>query len=188
MSKYTPTGFATINRATFTVLYNEVRPTAFNARNIRAGWKRSGLWPLNPARIKEDPEVRNFGRTTPEYQPSQRIHGDLGTPKKVEDYERIARQLQIETTPSKHRKIRSLAHGAVQELTANQVLANDLRELRSHTVTKEVKKRTLRLQKEVQQRSWNLEQITQARATLRACRIVKQRKRKPKSLILSIPI
>jgi hypothetical protein len=37
VQKYTPTGFATINRATFTTLYQEVRPKAITERNIRAG-------------------------------------------------------------------------------------------------------------------------------------------------------
>jgi hypothetical protein len=147
VQKYTPTGFATINRATFTTLYQEVRPKAITERNIRAGWKRSGLWPLNRARIAEDPEIKNFGRTTPEYQPPQQCVGQFDTPKKLQDYEDLAVQVEAVTTPSKHVPIRKLIHGAVHELTANHILANDLREIRSHAVTKEIQKRSARFKR-----------------------------------------
>ena len=62
-------------------------------------------------------------------------------------------QVEAVTTPSKHVLIRKLIHGAVHELTANRILANDLREIRSHAVTKEIQKRSARLQKEKDQRS-----------------------------------
>jgi DDE superfamily endonuclease len=37
LHRFTPTGFATVDRATFTTIYQLVRPIAFTSRNIRAG-------------------------------------------------------------------------------------------------------------------------------------------------------
>jgi hypothetical protein len=135
---------------------------------------------LSQARSAEDVEVKNFGRTTPEYQPPQQLQGQLNTPKKLQDYKDITVQLEAVTTPSKHASTRKLVPGVVQELTANHILANDLREIRSHAVTKEIQKKSARLQKEKDQRPWYLDQIIKAGAGLLGCRIISQRKRKPK--------
>jgi hypothetical protein len=164
--KYTPSGYATINRATFTTLYQEIRPQALTERNIRAGWQRAGLWPLNRERIYTDPQVANFGRTTPDYQPPQLPEGEWATPKRVQDFQEIGLQLEAVTTPSKHVPIQKLIKAGVQELTANTILSADLREIRSHAVDKEINARTERLQKEKEQRSWDLQQIIQAREGL----------------------
>jgi hypothetical protein len=47
-------------------------------------------------------------------------------------------------------------------------------------VTKEIQKKSARLQKEKDQRPWYLDQIIKAGAGLLGCRIISQRKRKPK--------
>jgi hypothetical protein len=62
----------------------------------------------------------------------------------------------------------------------------DLRELRSHAVAKEAQKRSARLQKEKDQRSWAFEQLIEARAGLLGCRIIEQRERKSKISIIAI--
>jgi hypothetical protein len=63
----------------------------------------------------------------------------------------------------------------------------DLRELQSHAVAKEAQKRSARLQKEKNQRSWDLEQLIEARAGPLGCRIIEQRERKLKISIIAIP-
>ena len=70
-----------LNRKIFTKLYIETRQTTFTERNIRAGWHRIRLWPLNKQKLLNDPEIRNFGRTTPEYQPLTTSDTLYSTPK-----------------------------------------------------------------------------------------------------------
>jgi hypothetical protein len=66
---YTPSGFGALNRIVFTKLYIQARQMTLTDRNVRAGWKRAGIWPLNKQKLLDDPAIKNFGRTTPEYQP-----------------------------------------------------------------------------------------------------------------------
>ena len=131
---YTPSGYATIDRATFATLYQEVRLKAITSRNIRACWKRAGLWPLNRQRIYPDPEVANFERTTPDYQPPRLRDSLWVTPSKPEDYNDIGLQLCAVTTPSKHLPIQKLIKGGVQEITANTILKGALWAIRKHAV------------------------------------------------------
>ena len=189
--KYTPTGYATINRATFTMLYTEVRLSAMTERNIRAGWKRAGIDPWDVDRILQDPDVINCGRTTPQVVPPPSTTIQEGypiTPKKLEDYERLVAQIEAKASPGTRVAIRKLQRAAVQEYTANQVLTNEVKEVRQHAVDKEMKKRSARLEKQAQQRSWTLQQLIEARSRLRRVRIISQRKRRPKKLVLAIPI
>jgi hypothetical protein len=66
---YTPTGFSELNRTVFTKTYTQARQMTLTERNIRAGWKRAGIWPRNPQKLLEDPAIKNFGLTRPEHQP-----------------------------------------------------------------------------------------------------------------------
>jgi len=47
-------GANTVNKEHFTALYSVAREKAFTPHNIRAGWGRSGLYPLNPDRVLRD--------------------------------------------------------------------------------------------------------------------------------------
>ena len=159
-------GYGTLNRATFTKLYLGVRDGAMTERNIRAGWKRTGIWPLNKQKLLEDPDIRNFGRTTPEYQPLPIQEGPnrlFSTPKKHEEFQELQRKIEAKVTPRTRRAVRKLTHAAMQEYTANQTLRIEVRGLRKRTIDEEVSKRSRRLRKERVQRSWDLEQVQAAR-------------------------
>jgi hypothetical protein len=89
VQKYTPTGYATIDRPIFTRICQEVRSEAMSERNIKAGWKRTGLFPRDINRILEDPEVRGIGRVTPKFQPTSKPvllpNGFVETPKNTQE-------------------------------------------------------------------------------------------------------
>jgi hypothetical protein len=92
LRKFTLTGTATLNRRIFINIYAKIRPSAISERAIRAGWKRTGLYPFNKQRILNDEEVKAFSRTTPEYQPAPLLEGPNGvylTPKKFEEIRAI---------------------------------------------------------------------------------------------------
>ena len=44
-------GAGTIGKQHFTLLYSRAREIALTARNIRSGWSKAGLFPLNPDRV-----------------------------------------------------------------------------------------------------------------------------------------
>jgi hypothetical protein len=135
-------------------------------RNIRAGWKRAGIWPLNPQKLLDDPAVKNFGRTTPEYQPPPVKEGPnhlFATPKKEEEYRELISTIAARVTPRTRRSVRKLGHAAIQEHTGAQILRTELREIRKQAVDQEIRKRSKRLRKEAVQRSWDLEQVRAAR-------------------------
>jgi hypothetical protein len=46
----------TIGKQHFTSLYSSAKKAAFTQRNIRAGWSKCGLTPLNPQRVLKDME------------------------------------------------------------------------------------------------------------------------------------
>ena len=168
LSAYTPTGLATLNRASFTQIYIQARTESFTERNIRAGWKRAGLMPLNRQRLLDEPQVRDFGRTTPETQPPPVHEGPnhvLATPKKLEDFEALRRTVSSKLSPLSRRHLEKLEHSAVQEHTQAVIVQNELKQVRQLAVDTEVRKRSKRIQKGVNQRSWQCCHLSQMSQT-----------------------
>ena len=189
LREYTPTGTATLNRRVFIEIYAQIRPEALSERANRAGWKRIGLYLKNKQRILDDDEVKIYGRTTPEYQPSpvpEGPNGLLSTPKKFEDIQAIISQITVRSSPTTRRAVEKLGNATIQEHTAAHLLQGELKQLREHAVNTERNKRSKRIQKEVNQRSWDLEQVKRAREgppKLPVPRIVQKTKKK---LILAL--
>jgi hypothetical protein len=166
VEEYTPTGITTLNRSIFTVLYVRTRQEAFTERNIRAGWRRAGIWPINKQKLLDDPEIQNFGRTTPEYQPAPIKEGPnhlYSTLKKLNEIQELQAQIEAKVTPRTRRSVRKLGHAAIQEHTGAQLLQNELNNVRKQIHHQEVKKRLKRMLKERVQRSWNLEEVRAAK-------------------------
>jgi DDE superfamily endonuclease len=188
--EYTPTGTTTLNRRIFIEIYAQIRPLTLSDRVIRAGWTRTGLQPENEQRILDLSEVKNFGHTTPEYQSPaipESPNGLLSTPKRFKEFQTIISEITAKSTPTTRRRVEKLSHAVIQEHTAAVLLQNELKQLRDHTVDTERNKRSKRIRKEVNQRSWDLEQIKAAREgpnKLPVPRIVKKGRRK---LILALP-
>jgi DDE superfamily endonuclease len=156
LQKFTPIGVATLNRRIFIKIYAEIRPKSLSERVIWAGWKRMGLYPLNKQGILDDEEVKNFGRTTPDYQPPPVPEGPNGvftTPKKFEDIQALKSQLELQSTPITRRKIEKLGNAAVQGHTSTQLAGGQLKQLRDEAVHVERNKRSKWIEKQENQRS-----------------------------------
>jgi hypothetical protein len=85
-------------------------------RNIRAGWKRAGIWPLNKQKLLDDPAIKNFGRTSPEYQPPAVNEGPnhlLATPKKEDELRQLISTIEAKVTLRTRRCVRKLGHAAI---------------------------------------------------------------------------
>jgi hypothetical protein len=78
-------GVNTIGKQHFTSLYSSARKAAFTQRNIRAGWSKCGLTPLNPQRV-----LKNMEKPLTE---SSEAAGDLA----AGDLTLVPRGLQHET-------------------------------------------------------------------------------------------
>ena len=72
-------------------------------------------------------------------------------------------QLEDKLSPISQVKLCKFGKGAIQENTVNSTLNGELHKARQHEKDKEVVKRTERLQKEKNQRSFNMRQIREAR-------------------------
>ena len=166
LKKYTLTGYATLNRKIFTQIYAQIRSTALSERVIRAGWKRTGIHPLNKQKILDLSEIRNFERTTPEYQPPAVPQGPQGiytTPKKFKDICATISKIEAASSPTTRRVVEKLGHAALHEYTGAQALASELKQLREHSTNDTRNKRSKRLHKDENQRSWDFEQVKQSR-------------------------
>jgi hypothetical protein len=109
--------------------------------------------------------LKNFGRTTPEYQPPPVKEGPshlFATPKK-EEYGELISTIAARVTPQTRRSVRKLGHAIIQEHTGAQILRTELREIRKQATDQEIRKRSKRLRKEAVQRSGDLEQVRAAR-------------------------
>jgi hypothetical protein len=132
VQNYAPTGFATLDRVVFTKLYTQARQMTLTERNIRAGWKRAGIWPLNKQNLLDDPAVKNFGRKTLEYQPPLVKEGPthlLATPKKEDELRALISKIAAKVTPRTRRCLRKLGNAAIQEHTGAQILRTELRDI-----------------------------------------------------------
>ena len=84
--------------------------------------------------------------------------------------------------------IRKLGKAAIQEACVNRILENKLREVRKRDIDEALSKRSKRIEKEANQRSWAFEEVYRAKTGQLRARIVEKRKRKPKKLIIAIPL
>jgi hypothetical protein len=130
----------------------------------------------------------NLSRVTPELEVP--VHPDdiYYTPKKIAEYRRVLIKIKPKLSPHTRRHLTKLDHGIIKTLTANHILQNQVAEDRRIYIDREITKRPKRIKKQEGQRVWNLQQILDARnpEVRRKVRLV--RKRKPKRLIVIIPV
>jgi hypothetical protein len=84
-------------------------------------------------------------------------------PKKSESYETIISQIEHKLSPSSRIVLRKLGKGAMQENIVNTGLNIELHNSRQSSKTNQVVKRSQRLQKEQNQRSFSLQQVEASR-------------------------
>jgi len=81
--------------------------------NILAGWRRSGLYPLDARKVLEKPEVARYRAITPDLAPPQsRV---TLTPQDDYEYERIQDTLITKLTRSGRRLQKQLSHAYFRE-------------------------------------------------------------------------
>jgi hypothetical protein len=81
-------GDTQVTRARFNVLYHRAREESLTAQYILAGWRRSGLYPLDARKVLDKPEVARYRATTPDLAPPPRGGSRLNlTPQDDYEYE-----------------------------------------------------------------------------------------------------
>src|SRR5438034_6303707 len=60
LKSYILAGETRVNRAQFDILYTRTREAGMNYQYITAGWRRSGLYPLNVQKVLERPEIAQY--------------------------------------------------------------------------------------------------------------------------------
>ena len=91
--------------------------------------------------------------------------------KKLEDFKALQRTVLSKLSPLSRRHLEKLEHSAVQEHTQAVIVQNELKQVRQLAVDTEVRKRSKRIQKGVNQRSWDLQQVINARRGLKPSKV-----------------
>ena len=119
-------------------------------------------------------EIKNVSRTTPDCQPPP-VQEDpdhlITTPKKPEEVRALVSLIEPRATPRTRRSVREIANYVIQMQERNQLLREELQEIRKHMLEEEVVESSKRLRKEVVQCSWDLEQVSAAREGRRPSRV-----------------
>jgi hypothetical protein len=154
-------GDTQVTRARFNVLYHRARQEGLTAQYILAGWRRSGLYPLDARKVLEKPEVARYRATTPDLAPSQsRL---TLTPQDDYEYERIQEALSAKLTRSGRRLQKQLSHAYFRESSARKLLSFEVSKARKRTLEDEVQETTKRLRKQDDKRTWDTTEIFIAR-------------------------
>ena len=130
-------------------IYQKVRIEIFTDRNIRAGWKRAGLYPSDINRILQDPRVTNYERYTPDLTVIQPPQGIYSTPHKVREFEAVRDLINAKSTPHTRRYIQKLFKGAIKELSRADLVSDEIKTNRKRQHEEEMDQRSKKIQKEV---------------------------------------
>jgi hypothetical protein len=127
------TGQVTITRATFNDLYRKARSTALDRKHIVAGWKRSGLFPLNRRHILTHPMVQRTVATRLDLsQPKASKTTRAVTPVNEDQVQYIIdHPEQLNATPRSARLHRSLARSYRRMEATNRHLISEISKLRT---------------------------------------------------------
>lgn len=140
------------------------------------------------ASIFDNRARKDYGYQAPQLEVPAHPDDVYSTPKKIRQYQTVLTKIKPKLSPHSRRYLTKLDHGIMETLTANHILQNQVAEDRRARIDQEIVKRSKRIEKQEGQRVWNLQQILDARnpEVHRQVRLV--RKRKPKRLIVIIPV
>ena len=126
-----------------------------------AGWRRTGLHPLDARKVLEKPEVARYRATTPDLAPTQSRM--TLTPQDDYEYEQIQEALNAKLTRSGRKLQKQLSHAYFRESSARRLLSFEVSTARKRTLEEEVQETTKRLKKQDEKRTWDTAEIFKAR-------------------------
>ena len=110
----------------------------------------------------------------------------MATPSKPQEMYDLVEQAEQDCGAQAKIAIAKLLHAAVQLSTSNEILQSELQTTRQATLDAEKLRRSKRVEKEQNQRVWNMEQVLHSRKP-KVGRIVERKMRGHKKLILALP-
>ena len=111
----------------------------------------------------------------------------LSIPKHINDFQVYTAQIAARTSPTTCKIAEKLGNATIHEHTRAQLERKELKQLREHAVNTERNKRSKRIQKKVNQRSWDLEQVKKARQGIFKRPLPRIVQKTRKKLILALP-
>ena len=118
---------------------------------------------------------------------SEGLNELLSILKHINDFQIYTAQIAVRTSLTIHRFAEKLGNTTIHEHTGAQLKRGELQQLREHAVNTERNKRSKRIQKEVNQRSWDLEQVKKARQGIFKRPLPRIVQKTRKKLILALP-
>jgi hypothetical protein len=155
-----------------------------NPRNVRAGWKLTGLHPWDVGRIHALPQVQNLRHQTPDLIPSPTQDGVYTTPKQPTQVQHLQALIEDRVTPHTSRHVHKLASSAVEAMTAYVTVQEELKQVRKRQRAEDEGKMSRRVKKHKDQRVWAIEDIIRSNAAVDdPVRVRKVKKTKGKFII-----
>ena len=128
-----------------------------NYQYITAGWRRSGLYPLNVQKVLERPEIARYRQTTPELRPPQ--SSVTLTPQDDYEYREISAVLASKLTRSGKALVKQLNHAYYEIFSARKILFVELTTHRKRSLENEERQVQKRLKKQDDQRIWDTNKV-----------------------------
>ena len=150
-----------MNRAQFDILYARTRESGMSHQYITAGWKRSGLYPLNVQKVLERPEIAQYRQTTPELRPPQDLVNL--TPQDDWEYREISERLAAKLTRSGRAMQKRLNSAYYEASGACRILSFELATHRKRSLEDEERQVSKRLKKQDDQRIWDTTEVFKSR-------------------------
>jgi hypothetical protein len=161
LKTYISTGETKVIRAQFNELYQKTREAALRPEYIEAGWKRTGLYPFDPRRVLQLPELRQYRQTTPDLAPPQ--SSDNLSPHDEYEWTKISEEIAPQLSRSGRRKLTGLRNAFIRESSARRLLSYDVSTARKRTLEHEEREGLKRLKKQDDKIIWSAQEVMRAK-------------------------
>jgi hypothetical protein len=128
-----------------------------NHQYITAGWRRSGLYPLNAHRVLNIDQVARYRQITPELTPPQtQVHL---TPQDIHEFNTLSEVVLPKLSRSTKRVMRSMMQAYYRETSINRLLINELKQVRKHGLEEDEASSHKRLKKQDDKRTFSAREV-----------------------------
>jgi len=165
LKRYDPTCGKRLGRAEFDLLWQQARIEAFTEENIKSGWRRACLHPLNLRAILNRRGVANHRPTTPDLLPSKTT--EYSTPKNKREWRPIVNQLPNALSPKLRPQLQRIERHLDAVETEVKLLRKDLQLYRAKDKKAEGKQVRSRIQKTNESIITSFRDVTEARGAKR---------------------